>query len=978
MSDDSPVAILHNTSGTEIGTASNPIRNDPTGSTTQPISATALPLPSGAATAIKQPALGTAGTPSADVISVQGVSGGTPQPVSDGGGSITVDGTVTANAGTGPFPVSDNGGSLTVDGAVTANIGTSGSLALDATLTGGTQKAITRGGAKGATSAADVTSTAEGADHQALDVQVYHGGAAVNPTAIRALTATDVVTAAQGTAAALAGAWPVKVTDGTNAMPTMDTAGRSGFERITDGTNTAAVKAASTAAVASDPALVVAISPNNTPVLPNGAATSALQSTGNTSLGNIDTKLPATVGQKAMSASLAVVLASDQSAVSIVPTVVPNKTDVTGTISALNGVVVAPQQGWSSGVVTVTGTWAAVLVLELSSDGGTTWILGGFAAPPTELFPMTRAISYLTENSSYQFLGMGPNTHLRIRAAQYVSGTVNIRITLSDSPAPILTAIAQVQQNVVESVYNSSVANLAVGAAFTGIAESTLGVAAIRVMVKASQLVRLALQQSADGTNWDVEDDLECLPTDGDSHVFQVAASYFRVVVTNVGYATTTYLRVLATLCPILEVMPRTLTPHGHLRISSMTDGWIPDPSVHQDYTQNRALLLDVDRSLQVRGRVLTDEASFRDDFASTNPYKDLTGTVYVTNGSDFVTGVGTAFRSELNSQHYVKLSTHGDTAYDAVAEILSDTVFKLDAPYTGATGSGTGRASWWKYAIGTGGSIVYAASEIALASGTTSGTAVQAVRPGDYLPYSLGFRLRLSQRIANQTTILGLSDDPTTPNNQALLILDGTTNTSVKCRSSSSSVSIEETTVTLPGGATTATAANWQIEVLPNRVVFYYNDIRIAEHKTHIPGSYDTMDCYIRIVNTGVAGSSTTVYADVFWFNNYDMLQVGTLGKDAVITREARATNATVASVTAAVADTVLLVGNPLRMGASVVNDSTAILYLKLGTGASTTSYSVRMTSFAYFELPFGYTGQINGYWAAANGAARVTEVIQ
>ncbi len=41
---------------------------------TQPVSAASLPLPSGAATAAKQPALGTAGTPSADVITVQGVT----------------------------------------------------------------------------------------------------------------------------------------------------------------------------------------------------------------------------------------------------------------------------------------------------------------------------------------------------------------------------------------------------------------------------------------------------------------------------------------------------------------------------------------------------------------------------------------------------------------------------------------------------------------------------------------------------------------------------------------------------------------------------------------------------------------------------------------------------------------------------------------------------------------------------------------
>jgi hypothetical protein len=68
---------------------------------------------------------------------------------------------------------------------------------------------------------------------------------------------------AQGTAAAVAGAWPVKLTDGTNTMPAGDVAARAGFEKITDGTNTAAVKAASTAATVADSALVVSFSPNS-------------------------------------------------------------------------------------------------------------------------------------------------------------------------------------------------------------------------------------------------------------------------------------------------------------------------------------------------------------------------------------------------------------------------------------------------------------------------------------------------------------------------------------------------------------------------------------------------------------------------------------------------------------------------------------------------------------------------------------------
>jgi hypothetical protein len=74
-------------------------------------------------------------------------------------------------------------------------------LAKDATLTGGTQKAIARGGAKGTSTAADVTSTASGSNHQGMDVVLYDAsGNLIDPRSIRALTASDVVTAQQGAA----------------------------------------------------------------------------------------------------------------------------------------------------------------------------------------------------------------------------------------------------------------------------------------------------------------------------------------------------------------------------------------------------------------------------------------------------------------------------------------------------------------------------------------------------------------------------------------------------------------------------------------------------------------------------------------------------------------------------------------------------------------------------------------------------------
>ena len=66
----------------------------------------------------------------------------------------------------------------------------------------------------------------------------------------------------------------------------------------------------------------------------------------------------------------------------------------------------------------------------------------------------------------------------------------------------------------------------------------------------------------------------------------------------------------------------------------------------------------------------------------------------------------------------------------------------------------------------------------------------------------------------------------------------------------------------------------------------------------------------------------------------------------------------------------------NLARLGLSIHNDSTQILYVKLGTTATTTDYTVRMSAQDHYEVPFGYTGRIDGIWASANGNAYVTEL--
>jgi hypothetical protein len=71
------------------------------------------------------------------------------------------------------------------------------------------------------------------------------------------------------------------------------------------------------------------------------------------------------------------------------------------------------------------------------------------------------------------------------------------------------------------------------------------------------------------------------------------------------------------------------------------------------------------------------------------------------------------------------------------------------------------------------------------------------------------------------------------------------------------------------------------------------------------------------------------------------------------------------------------LLAANAARLGATIYNDSAEILCLKLGTTASTTSFTHKLYSDDYYEVPFGYTGAIEGIWAADGaGAARITEL--
>lgn len=71
------------------------------------------------------------------------------------------------------------------------------------------------------------------------------------------------------------------------------------------------------------------------------------------------------------------------------------------------------------------------------------------------------------------------------------------------------------------------------------------------------------------------------------------------------------------------------------------------------------------------------------------------------------------------------------------------------------------------------------------------------------------------------------------------------------------------------------------------------------------------------------------------------------------------------------------MLVANPARKGFAVYNDSNQVAYIAYAATASATAFTIPMQPQSYYETDSHcYKGVISIIWAAANGAARVTEL--
>jgi hypothetical protein len=414
------------------------------------------------------------------------------------------------------------------------------------------------------------------------------------------------------------------------------------------------------------------------------------------------------------------------------------------------------------------------------------------------------------------------------------------------------------------------------------------------------------------------------------------------------------------------------------------------------DIAQKNYVSLDSVGSLQTRGTILTDEGSWRDDFSGTALVVSVTGTVSLTNGSTNVTGVGTAFLTELSRNFYIRQTSHSNNTLTKIARVISDTELELDEGYSGSTSNSSIVKSTWTItdSISTG-TLAVSNSIITLNASTTINDKIKLSKSGDYCPLRGSFKLSISQRIINQNIFIGFSNFDNSNLQEVKLIFSGTSNTTLilQTTSSTNASDIEQTTVTLPYGFSTTQSLRYDITVTEEKCVLFIEGVQVASNNVHIPTAYIPLDLYAEILNGGTAPvSSTSLSLDFISLTNVDRIEIANnfngnpiptrISEDihtisASLTTTATTADQTILSYTVPTGKTLLIKGYDVSGNLTAVNATN----VKIGKDTITTENTSPGTSDSNFFRCFymaGGTNKFHDFGASAVIFARAGSVIK
>jgi hypothetical protein len=218
------------------------------------------------------------------------------------------------------------------------------------------------------------------------------------------------------------------------------------YTQLSDGTNSPSIKAASTAAVAADPALVVAISPNNSVAV---STVTNLAQLGGAAI-SMGTGVRGAGVQRVTIATDDIVPASQSGTWTVQPgntanttawlTRTPAVASTATALGALNAAIaldVSSNAGASMVVTAIATPVGIVLTPQLSFDGGTNWVNTQFDNPSTGDKEATIPNASLAVGLSRSVVTAAGTTHVRVIATSWTSGsaTVQIRGTQLNDPS---------------------------------------------------------------------------------------------------------------------------------------------------------------------------------------------------------------------------------------------------------------------------------------------------------------------------------------------------------------------------------------------------------------------------------------------------------------------------------------------------------------------------------------------------------------
>lgn len=146
--------------------------------------------------------------------------------------------------------------------------------------------------------------------------------------------------------------------------------------------------------------------------------------------------------------------------------------------------------------------------------------------------------------------------------------------------------------------------------------------------------------------------------------------------------------------------------------------------------------------------------------------------------------------------------------------------------------------------------------------------------------------------------------------------------------------------------------------------------DVDVTRVSGNVAVTGPLTDTQLRASAVPVSLTSTTVTGTV------TVSLASTTITGTVTTKETRSATGTNSSPAPTNVNTSILASNGNRLGATIWNEGTVTCLVKLGATASATSYTTKILSGGYYEVPFNYTGAIDGITASGTAQLRVTEL--